>query len=97
MSCFKCNKPTCEEPICKECVKASCNNCEDAIGSNCVIIDKKLTCVNGGFYLAEDLNLNDTLMALICKINELEAKIQYIQTNCCPSTTCEIIQITNLG
>ena len=82
-TCFPCNINQCDplpEPYCPP---KPCNLCEDSYLSKCIFITDKLMCSNGTFYVAADVNLNDAISSLICKINELETKVTFIMNNCC--------------
>jgi len=91
-----CHEPCvdpCVETPCVDCNQTPCVNCEDSYEARCVFITEKLICVNGEYFLAPNIDIQEAFKQLICKINELDTKIKFIQENCCPDIFCELPEI----
>lgn len=92
-NCQPCN--TCDEQHPYD--PMPCNNCEDSYEARCVFTSQRLTCVNGDNFIEADVNMEDVIRQLLCKINELETKIVYILENCCNGTNiCESVEIVSV-
>jgi len=94
-NCFNCPDP-CEPVITPTCVQTVCNNCDESMLAKCVFISEKLMCSNGTYYIAADLNVQEAFKQLICKINELETKINFVMSNCCVGVTCDLPSVLNI-
>lgn len=95
-NCFNCPDP-CEPVITSTCEQTVCNNCDSSMYAKCVFISDKLMCSNGTYYIVADLNVEEAFKQLICKINELETKINFIMQNCCENVVCELPSIISIN
>jgi hypothetical protein len=88
--CFHCPEDPCFEVITPVCEDKHKNCCDDSFPSSCVFTTERLMCSNGKFYVEANISISEVIKQIICKINELEAKIIRIETDCCPVTNCEL-------
>ena len=90
--CFPCVENKCQNTVEVNCEKKICNTCSDTYDSKCVFVTEKIMCTNGKLYIEAGTNLNNAMSQLICEIDRLKERVDYIMKTCCSEnpTICEI-------
>jgi hypothetical protein len=95
--CYPCIEKKCEDIVPVDCAKKVCNQCEESYRSECVFITDKIMCTGGKLFIQTGTNLNDAIAQLLCEIDRLKERVDFIQQNGNQPTVCEIPQILKIN
>lgn len=94
-TCFPCLNPCAPTIPCPNCNPTLCNNCAESIELKCTFISQDLICTDingtkGIVYIKMGTNAEDAITQLLCMIDTINKKLEYVMTTCCTPPACDI-------